>query len=317
VIVYLTIFASLFISCMFSGIEAGILSVNRIRLRHRAKMGEAAAVKLYRLLENPERVLVTVLCVTNFMSVVAFLLGTQVLVMKFGANAWWLSPLIALPVYVLGIELLPKSFFRRFPYRLLTPFVELLRFADTCLTPLIALGRLMARPFLPNPEKAPRKLFAAREDFKYLTIESEREGAITTFERQMIHQVVDFRSVIVRDVMLPIERVISVHAGATIEEVLFLSHKHDIDRFPVAARNGELIGLVNVLELLLDRTGRGNISQHQRRLLTVAPTESAYNAIRKLRAARTTLAAVVENGQPVGIVSSEELVARLVNIAKR
>ncbi|MGC3989311.1 MAG: CBS domain-containing protein [Chthoniobacteraceae bacterium] len=226
-------------------------------------------------------------------------------------------PPIALPVYVLGVELLPKSFFRRFPYHLLTPFAELLRLADLCLSPLIAVGRGLVRPLLPPREKGPRKLFVAREDFKYLTIESERQGAITAFERQMIHQVVDFRGIKVRDVMLPIERVISVPVGASIEEVLFLSHKHDIDRFPVVTRSGDLIGLVNVLELLLDRTGTGNISQYQCRLVAVTPHEPAYNAIRKLRAARTTLASVVEDNQPIGIVSSEELIARLVNTAKR
>ncbi len=316
-IIYLLIVCCLFVSCMFSGIEAGILSINRIRLRHRAKTGEAAAIKLQRLLENPERLLVTVLCVTNFMNVCAFLLGTQALLLRFGPLAWLLSPLIALPVYVLGIELLPKSFFRRFPYRLLTPFAELLRLTGLCLSPLLALGRLLVKPLLPDRESGPRKLFAAREDFKYLTIESERAGAITSFERQMIHQVVDFRGVKVRDVMLPIERTISVPAGASTDDVLFLSHKHDIDRFPVLTRSGDLIGLVNVLELLLDRSGHGNISQHQRRLVTVTPTEPAYNAIRKLRAARTSLAAVVENGKPIGIVSSEELIARLVNTARR
>ena len=200
----LLILMSLFLSCMFSGIEAGILSINRIRLRHRANTGEASAIKLQQLLENPERLLVTVLCVTNFMNVVAFLLFTQFLLKLCGNLAWLLSPLIALPFYVLGIELLPKSFFRRFPYRLLTPFARLLSLTELCLSPLLFLGRLLVKPLLPAREKGPRKLFAAREDFKYLTIESERQGAITTFERQMIHQVVDFRGVKVRDVMLPI-----------------------------------------------------------------------------------------------------------------
>ena len=40
-----------------------------------------------------------------------------------------------------------------------------------------------------------QKLFVAREDFKYWTIESERTGALGTDEREMIHGVVDFRGV--------------------------------------------------------------------------------------------------------------------------
>ena len=50
----LVIVLCLAVSFIFSGIEAGILSVNRVRLAHRAKQREVAALKLERLLAKPE-----------------------------------------------------------------------------------------------------------------------------------------------------------------------------------------------------------------------------------------------------------------------
>ena len=64
-------------SFLFSGTEAGILSLNRVRLRHRLKMNDRAARKLQRLVSHPERMLVTVLLVTNLMNICAILLVTQ------------------------------------------------------------------------------------------------------------------------------------------------------------------------------------------------------------------------------------------------
>ena len=63
--VWIAILLCLLVSFVFSGIEAGILSVNRVRLAHREKAGDEAAIKLNKLLADPERLLVTVLLVTN------------------------------------------------------------------------------------------------------------------------------------------------------------------------------------------------------------------------------------------------------------
>ena len=77
------------VSFVFSGIEAGILSVNRVRLRHRVKMRDRAAIRLKELLVSPERFLVTVLVVTNLMNISAIALATQSLVQWLGVRGYF------------------------------------------------------------------------------------------------------------------------------------------------------------------------------------------------------------------------------------
>ena len=89
-----------------------------------------------------------------------------------------------------------------------------------------------------------------------------------------------------------------------------------VDRLPVISANGEITGLVNVFEVLVEPLQSEKVSAYQRRIVTVAENEEAYLVIRKLRAARITLAAVVDAAaKPLGIVSSEDLLNRLVNTA--
>ena len=76
-VAFFELLACLGVSFIFSGVEAGILSINRVRLRHRAKLGEEAALVLSRLLEAPERMLITVLVVTNLMQILALGIGVQ------------------------------------------------------------------------------------------------------------------------------------------------------------------------------------------------------------------------------------------------
>ena len=78
------------------------------------------------------------------------------------------------------------------------------------------LGARLGRLLLPRRAAKRARLFAAREELKQITTQSEREGSLTATERAMIHNVVDFRGVKVRDVMLPLARVVAVQPNASI-----------------------------------------------------------------------------------------------------
>lgn len=311
----LVIVLCLVVSFIFSGIEAGILSVNRVRLAHRAKQREAAALKLERLLAKPDRLLITVLVVTNMANIFALVLGTLMLVEAFGRRGYAVGLAIYLPLYLFALELLPKSIFRRFPYRALAFLAEPLRLANLLLTPMHVVGLGLTRLF-GGGEAADKKLFAAREDFKYLTIETERAGSLSNVERKMIHGVVDFRAVTAREVMVPVEKVQAIDANADLAELIARARETGLDRWPVRNETGTFTGLVNLLDVALSDRRSGPASSLQRRIVKLSPNEPAYTVLHKLRAARTSMAAVLDSdGRPIGIVTWENVIMRLVQSA--
>jgi CBS domain containing-hemolysin-like protein len=304
------------VSFVFSGIEAGLLSMNRVRLRHRVKLRDRAAIVLNRLLARPERLLVTVLIVTNLMNAFSLTLATQELVRLLGNLGYVAALAVALPFYVVCLELLPKSLFRRFPYRAVAKLSTPLRIADVLLSPLHFVGQGVVRLLFGRRPANQQKLFVAREDFKYLTIESERTGALGQAERQMIHNVVDFRAITAQQVMVPREKVRTISASASIEDLLALAQTEHLDRWPVVNDHGQIAGLVQIFDIALDGRHRGVVETFQRRIVKVTPNEPAYSIVRKLRAARTTLAAVIDgSGNSLGIVTWEDLIQRLVATA--
>ena len=300
------------ISFLFNGIEAGLTSIDPVRLRHHVKLNRPSAVRLDRLLKTPGHLLVTVLLVTNFADIVALLLLTRFLVSRFATTGFLLAILIALPIYLFVLVVLPKSLFRRFPFRALSPLARLLEISMTVLWPILAAGTLIGRLFLPAQKKRAR-LFAAREELKQITSQSEREGSLTATERAMIHNVVDFQNVTARDVMKPLPNVATVKPDSAIEEVFSVSRSTGFDRLPVIGANGDAVGLVNVLDILLDKDRPQSLSRYIRRMVTVQESEPASRAVQRLRAARLGLAAVVDQKRNlIGVVTSEDLIARLV-----
>jgi CBS domain containing-hemolysin-like protein len=300
------------ISFLFNGIEAGLTSIDPVRLRHHVKLNRPAAVRLDRLLKTPGHLLVTVLLVTNLADIVALLLLTRFLVSRFATAGFLLAILIALPIYLFVLVVLPKSLFRRFPFRALSPLSRFLEISMTVLWPILVAGTLIGRLFLPVQKKRAR-LFAAREELKQITSQSEREGSLTATERAMIHNIVDFQSVTARDVMKPLSNVAILKPDSAIEDVFNVSRSTGLDRLPVIGANGDAVGVVNVIEILLDKDQPQSLSRYMRRMVTVQESEPASRAVQRLRAARLGLAAVVDQKRNlIGVVTSEDLIARLV-----
>jgi CBS domain containing-hemolysin-like protein len=300
-------------SFFFSGTEAGILSLNRLRLRHLARQRDQAAVHLEQVLKQPARLLVTVLIVTSLLNILALVLLANALVGWVGWTGYLLTLLIALPLFLVAVELLPKAVFRRIPYNQLASLAILLDGASMILTPAIDVGSFFAKDVLRL--RRPREIFVAREDLKYVTSEIERMGMLSGIERQMIHNVVDFRLVKVSDVMVSIAAVVTVRAETTNEQLLEIFRRSGFDLYPVVNDAGKIIGVVTVFDLIMDQPAVSTVRQYMRRISTVRPDEQAALVLRRLRASPINLAAVVdESGNTVGIVSIEDLINPLVRV---
>ncbi len=142
--------------------------------------------------------------------------------------------LIALPVYLFLLAVFPKSLFRRLPFRALVPLAGLLEFVFIILSPALEFGSLIGATFIPSRNEGRARLFAAREELKLMAAQSEREGSLTSPERAMIYNVVDFRMVKAqrRDGSIEDHRQ-SSEPDMSAGDVLKLTRASGIDRLPV------------------------------------------------------------------------------------
>ena len=311
------IFCCWIVSFFFNGLESGLLSIDPVRFRQNLKRGVPAARRLDRLLKRPERLLATVLLCTNAADILGLLLLTRQLVVSYGYAGFFFSVAIALPVYLFLLLVLPKSLFRRFPFRALARLAGVLELASTLFSPLLELGARLGKLILPARAAKRARLFAAREELKQITTESEREGSLTPLERAMIHSIVDFRGVKVRDVMLRSKKVVALQPSASTQEAVEVSAASGVDRLPIVPPDGQPAGLVNILDILLDENGDKPLGNYVRRIVTTTEDEPAYRVVQQLRAARLGLAAVVDHKKNFrGIVTLDDLIRRLVSASE-
>jgi CBS domain containing-hemolysin-like protein len=98
------------------------------------------------------------------------------------------------------------------------------------------------------------------------------------------------------------------------DQALEISSGAEVDRLPVIAADGQPRGLVNVLDVLLDKNGERSLAHYMRRMVMANDQEPAYRIVQRLRAARLGLAGVLDRERKFcGIVTIEDLVRRLVS----
>ena len=136
------------VSFFFAGIEAGLLSIDPVRLRSHVKKRNTAALRLEQLMKHPERLLITVLLITNMADILGLLLLTKLLVASLGTPGYLVSGVIALPIYLFVLSVLPKALFRRFPFRAMVALAGLLNVISIILWPILEIGKWLSGLFI-------------------------------------------------------------------------------------------------------------------------------------------------------------------------
>ncbi|MDX8153171.1 hemolysin family protein [Patulibacter brassicae] len=155
-----------------------------------------------------------------------------------------------------------------------------------------------------------------RDEVAGLVEESHREGLLEHGEGQLLLDALEFEDRDVRSVLLPEDRLVTVPAGATLEQVEEVAGRTGFSRFPVVGSSGELRGYLHVKDLL----HAGKIPRDAplptslvRELPSVRETDRLRSALGTMQRAAAHLAEVRSaTGTTQGVVALEDVLEELV-----
>jgi CBS domain containing-hemolysin-like protein len=227
---------------------------------------------------------------------------------------------LAVVVYlhvVLG-EMVPKNLAIAGPERAALVLAPLLVAVARVVKPLVAtldaVTRLLLRMLRVEPKEELASAFTAEEVHSIVT-ESRREGLLDDEEHGLLTGALELSARPAVDVMVPLDRLVSVAAGSTPEEVEQVVARTGFSRLPVADGD-ELVGYLHVKDLLFadDRTYALPVPPRRvRALVTVPVHEDVEDALVALQRAGAHVARVVDDGGvTVGVVFLEDVLEELV-----
>ncbi len=309
----LVLFLCTALSFLFSGMETGVLALNHFRIRQLSRAGDRRAAILHGCLENPEDFLWTILVGNTIVNFLIFSIGlVKLRGWMHGVTARWLL-LFALAVFVfyLVCELLPKTLFQRYPNRLTLALARPFRWIHWLLAPLVSLVAWFSRGLLhwTGGKTYTGRLFGSREELRFVMQESAPN--LTTEEKAMINRVLDLQNLRVRHIASPMVAAARVAESLPMSSVLALCQEHNFTRIPVTdTKTGRVAGVINLDWLLFsEKLDRSKLAREYMEPAFFLPVELPLEeALRRMQTTGQRLAVVFspDHGE-TGVVTLEDI----------
>ncbi|MBN1269040.1 MAG: DUF21 domain-containing protein [Kiritimatiellae bacterium] len=313
----IVILACLVAYAFFAGMEIGVISVHRLRLRHLVREEYPGARIIQDFLAHPDRLLGTTLVGTNLCMVAASISAAAWARQLLGPVGPTIAGALMTVIVLTCCEYLPKAWFRGDPAYRTIPFARLLWATGLVLYPL---GRIFVGivrhvfPVAPKPATAAEP-FVTREELMLLTREGEMAGTLTPDERRMIGGVFDLRQRTCGRIMVPRGLMVTVHQDTPAEQILDLARARSVSRLPVYHDEEErFVGIVHVMDMLASEAIAGKTAEHFARPPQFAPADMPVDdLLPRMRMTRQPMALVTdEQSEVVGLVTSEDILEEIV-----
>lgn len=255
ILIAVVIGCCLVLSFLFSGMEAGVLALSRLRIRQMMRAGSPSAQVLYGYLESPENFLWTILVGNTLANLIA--VGLVVTLLHEWLGQWPALLLLSLAVMVFLFyafcELLPKMLFRMFPNRLSLAMAGPFGAIHLALSPLVWLMTKLSSGMLhwTGGRIFTGHLFGSREEMRLFMQESAR--GFTSEERMMINRVLDLQNSNVGSFATPMDKVVTITTQTTMAEALKIAQEKNLSRLPVWRTEGggrRIVGIVSLRAVL-------------------------------------------------------------------
>jgi len=299
-------------SAFFSGVEIAFVSVNKIRLKHLADVGNPKAGLVRSLQDRAEQVLTSIL-IGNNLSIIGATAFFTLLVYPLGqARAEWCSTLVMTPLVLIFAEIIPKVIFRhkanQLIFTLVTPLNLFFKVIRPVAVPLLGIVKQIMGRTLPQKTSS-KNPFVSKEELRYLIEEGQKEGLLEPHERRVIERIFEFGVISVKEVMTRRPHIVSVSKESTVEEAKAIFRRTGFSRLPIEGDEpGTYTGIVHVLDCLFEDQNKP-VQELSRELGSVKEDTVAQRAMIEMRVSKQRMAKVItRSGAIVGLVTMQDLI---------
>lgn len=307
-------------SAFFSSSETGLMTLNRYRLRHRAKAGDKAAQRTSRLLERPDRLIGIILLGNNFVNILASSLATVIAIYFLGEAGIVVSTVSLTLILLVFGEVAPKTLAALHPERVAYPASAVLSPLLKLFYPLVWLTNVVAngllRLFRVTVQTATPNSLSAEE---LRTVVLEAGVMIPKRHQAMLLSILELEEITVNDIMVPRNEVEGIDLEDDWEAIVAQLNRSPYTRVVVYRDTiDQVIGFLHlrkVLNLMLEKPNftRADLEGCLREPYFIPEGTSLTRQLLNFQQQRRRIGLVVdEYGDVLGLVTLEDILEEIV-----
>lgn len=305
-------------SAFFSASETALMSISKIDARHMVEQNVKGAKLVSKLVEDPNKLLGSILVGNNLVNIGASSLATVIAMDIWdSAGAGIATGVMTLLVLIFG-EITPKSLSTQHAHKVAVFVSKPIALVVTLLSPVVKvlmfIANLLIRLFGGNIDIS--RPFITEDELKTIVTVSHEEGVLEDEEKEMIYNVFGFGDSFTKDVMIPRTDMIAIDLNATYEEILELYKEEQFSRIPVFSETYDnIVGVIYIKDLLLKQFDHATfkVEDFLRDVYFVHEFKRIDELFKEMRLKKTGMSIVVdEYGGTSGLVTMEDLIEQIV-----
>ncbi len=307
-----------FFSGFFSSAEAALLSLSDLHLHKMKSDNYAFADSVLKLLENPRRLLITIVASNEAVNVSISILAASLFISLFGLNGQYISIVVTSILLFLIGEAVPKTFGVTYPMQIASAVSPLLLLISRLEYPLVALldktpGFILRRL---NTRKPKDTDVLMEDEFKHLIDAGSLEGVVDESQKELIKTIFESGDRPVTDIMIPRVDMFCLPQDMPAADIIEKMVAGRYERVPVYREDrDDIVGILFARDLLHDTLragGSGAVDKLMAKPYFVPEGKTINGLLRDFQEKSIQIAIVVdEYGGVSGLVTLEDILENL------
>ena len=310
------------LSGFFSAIETAFTTLTNFRVIHLLEQKKKGAELIKRLKDDYETLINTILVGNNIVNIGASALATTMVLDFFTAydlpfrNPVALTTgLMTLVVLIFG-EITPKTIAANNAEKICFASAKLVNFLVVILSPITKILTIITKKLAKSAGKTMKPIITEAE-LKTMIRIGENIGEINPLERKMIHNLFNFDTISVDQVMIPRHDMYCVEANKQLSEIIATICNKGYSRIPVYEKNKDkIIGVLyvkDILKQLYKKRINVTVKQMMSEVFFVPETKKIDALLSEFKRRKQHMAIVVdEHGLVIGSITIEDVLEEIV-----
>ena len=304
-------------SAFFSASETALTSLNKIKLRNMTEENVKNADKVQKLIDDPNKLLSSILIGNNLVNNAAAALTTMIAVSLLGGQSGVGAATMVITIIILIFgEITPKTLASQNAEKVSLVVANVISAIVFISTPVVKVMNLITNVLIKilggnSTEKTPT---ITEAELKTMVNVSHEEGVLEVDERRMINNVFDFGDLKAKDVMTPRTDMICVEDTIIYDEIVSIFKEERFSRLPVYHESVDnIVGILYVKDIIFIDEKHFKITDYMREPFFTYESKPISELFSEMRGNRIRAAIILdEYGGTSGLVTLEDLVEEIV-----
>ncbi len=304
------------LSALFSGIETALVSINQIKARSLQKQKKKGSEALFRLKQNPHKLIITILIGNNLVNIGAASFATVVFTDLFGSSGVGIATGVMTFLILVFGEITPKTFASQNAERVSLLVARPIEILSTILTPFVKIFGAIAK-FTTKVLGSKKEDVVSEEELRTIVTLGRKEGILAKESARIMENVLEFEGTLVTEIMTPDANIVMIDGNKKLKQVIDHIIKTPYSRYPVFAKDkDDIVGILDVddvLKYLKNKKLDTKVKNIVRKPYFVPKSKEVDDLLAELSFKKTPMAIVVdEYGHVDGLVTLEDILEEIV-----